>query len=95
MGLNSDCVEKIMGIGQGEAVNQGFLDIFNAIVEEINLKDLPSGTMIVPMYGKDSNPQPGDHMAELHFVIRRIAEDNDDDRSGNEADTEAEAQSEG
>lgn len=75
MPLLSDTEEKILGLGRGEAINRGFLDIFNALVNEADIDGSPSKTMIMGFYDKDSNLQPGDWAAELHFTIRKVADE--------------------
>lgn len=72
MPLPDDVQKKIMGLGRGEAVNRGFLDIYRAMANEANIDGSPAKTMILPMYDKDSGLKPGDWAAELHFVIRKV-----------------------
>ena len=70
--LPSDCEQKVLALGKGEAVNRGFLDIFRAMANEANIDGSPSKTMILPMYDASSGLQPGDWAPELHFVIRKV-----------------------
>lgn len=72
MPLPDDVQQKIMGLGRGEAVNRGFLDLFTAMANEGDVDGSPAKTMILPMYDASSGLQPGDWAAELHFVIRKV-----------------------
>jgi len=72
MPLPSSVEDRVMNLGKGEAVNRGFLDIFRALVTEADFDHSPIKTMILGMYDKDCNLQPGDWAAELHFVIRKV-----------------------
>lgn len=72
MPLPTDVEQKIMNLGRGEAINRGFLDIFNAMVNESDIDLSPSKTMVLPLYDASSNLQSGDWAAELHFVVRKV-----------------------
>lgn len=72
MPLPSSVEQKVLSLGHGEAVNRGFLDIFRALANEANLDKSPMKTMILGMYDAQSNLQPGDWAAELHFVVRKV-----------------------
>lgn len=70
--LKPDVEDKVMGLGKGEAVNRGFLDVFRAMANEANFDGAPSKTMILPMYDDSSALQPGDWAPEIHLVIRKV-----------------------
>ncbi|MCI0564662.1 MAG: hypothetical protein MN733_39850 [Nitrososphaera sp.] len=72
MPLPADVEKKIMNLGKGEAVNRGFLDLYKAMANEANYDGAPSKTIILPMYDSESGLKPGDWACELHFVIRRV-----------------------
>lgn len=72
MPLPDDVQQKIMGLGRGEAVNRGFLDLFTAMANEGDIDGAPSKAMILPMYDASSGLQPGDWAPEIHFVLRRV-----------------------
>lgn len=89
--LHSDCVKKILALGEGEAVNIGFLSLFEAVVNDSDIQELPSGTLVLPFYDEDTNFQPGEWAAELHFVARKmgeIDETKDSDPGGDSASEE-------
>jgi len=89
--LNEHCKEIILGLGKGEPLNQAFVDIFNAVANEAAVKKIPSSTFLMPLYDENTNPQPGDYLAELHFVVRKIDETAN---SSDEVDEGSEEQSE-
>ena len=72
MPLPKDVEDKTLALGQGEAVNRGFLDIFRAMANEGDIDGSPAKTMILPMYDAQSGLQPGDWAAELHLVVRKV-----------------------
>jgi hypothetical protein len=77
MSLHPDVEKKILGLGSGEAVNRGFLDLFKAVVNDCIQQNLPNGTCIMPFYDEDSGLEPGDWAAEIHFVVRQVESVND------------------
>lgn len=72
--LNKKSADKILTMSPSETVNRGFFDLFNATANEAKMMNLPSGTLIVPMYDEETNPLPGEYLAELHFVVRKVHE---------------------
>jgi len=91
------CVDKIMALGDNESLRQGFRDIFIAVSNDAETQDLPSATLVVPLYDEACNLQPGDWAPEIHLVIRKIdhveAEDADSS-SGDQVEHETTEESE-
>ena len=61
---------KIMGL---KVDNQAYLELFEAIAADANIRGVPSATLVVTIYGED-DLSPGDWAPELHFVVRQVAE---------------------
>jgi len=92
--LNKDSADKILTMSPSDTVNRGFFDLFNATVNEAALMNLPSGTLVVPMYDEKTNPLPGEYVAELHFVVRKVYESATAD-SDDTVEQEAKSESKG
>lgn len=95
--LSHESKECIFGIGidpeinltkdqEGDTIRQGFFDLFNAMANEARIKNSPAQTMIIPMARPGAIIAPGEYMAELHFVVRKVGNDSN---SGNEIEQEA------
>ncbi len=84
--LHPDCVKKIIDLGQGEAINRGFLDLFNAVMNDSEAKSLPNGTLVVPFYDENTNFQPGEWAAELHFVARKMGDKDEAEEADSSSD---------
>lgn len=69
--IAADCQKKVLGLA--DRPQQGFLDLFNSIAREAELKQLPASTMVFPMFDENSNLVAGDWAAEIHFVVRKVA----------------------
>lgn len=78
MSLHPSCEEKILALGSGQQINRGFLDLFKAVVNDAEAQGLPSGTLVIPYYDENSNLQPDDWAAELHFVVRKVESVNEE-----------------
>ena len=77
MSLHPSCEDRIMKLGNNESIKKGFVDLFRAVSNEAVLKKVPSATFVQLLYDEDSNLQPGDWAAELHFVVRQVESVND------------------
>jgi hypothetical protein len=55
-----------------KAPPQGFVDMFEAVANDAQAQNLPSGTLAVPMYDENSGLKKGDWACELHFVVRKV-----------------------
>ena len=84
--LHSDCEKKILDLGQGEAVNRGFLDLFRAVMNDSEAQNLASGTLVLPFYDENTNFKPGEWAAELHFVTRKTGEKDEDEDADSSGD---------
>lgn len=73
--IHPDCEKKILDIGHGSSVNQAFVDLFKAVAGEMEVTGAPSGTLVTMFYDEESDLKPGDLACELHFVVRRVADD--------------------
>ena len=85
--LHSDCVKKILALGEGEAINRGFLDLFKAVVNDSIATNLPNGTLVVPFYDENTDFKPGDWAAELNFVVRKIGDKDEAADSSGDSET--------
>ena len=86
--LHSDCVKKILALGQPSGVGlpnsvaKGLLEAFIHIIMDCEDQNLPSGTLVVPFYDENTDPSSDDWVAELHFVVRRGDIDEEANSSG-------------
>lgn len=70
--LKQSVVDKVLGLGSNESVNRGFLDLFNAMVNESNIDGAPAKTVIIPMYDASCALEADDWAPEIHLVIRKV-----------------------
>ena len=80
------CADKIMALGDNDSLRQGFRDIFIAVSNDAEAQDLPSATLVIPLYDEACNLQPGDWAPEIHLVVRKV--DHVDSSSGDQVDHE-------
>jgi hypothetical protein len=66
--LNDKVKAKILGL---RLTNESLLAMFEEIAADVKIREIPSGTLIVPLY-EDGDLKPGDFAPELFFVIRRV-----------------------
>lgn len=69
---------------------QAVRDWFRALAKEADITSMPSATLISAMYDKDSVFTTGQYAAELHFVVRRV-DDEENTNVKEEAETAGEA----
>ena len=70
MTLTEAIKAKIMGL---KVNNQAYLELFEAIAADAEIRGVPSATLVVTVYG-EGDLSPGDWAPELHFVVRRVAD---------------------
>lgn len=66
------CKQIIMKFGDNESIRRGLIDLFNAASNEAQTKGLPASTLVIPFY--DNNLKPGDWAPELHIVVRKVVD---------------------
>lgn len=70
MKINKRCQDNILSM----KVSPGaFLELFESIAADIEIRESPAGTLVVLCY-KEGDLEVGDFAPELHFVVRRVAE---------------------
>jgi len=52
---------------------EAMLELFDAVTADAFIRELPSATCVVLCY-EDGDLEPGEYAAELHFVVRKVAE---------------------
>ena len=68
--LNEAVTAKVLAL----KVNpQAYVELFEAIAADAAMRDIPSATCIVPIYA-EGDLQVGDFAPELHFVVRRVSD---------------------
>ena len=77
--LTAASVEKIEGL---EITAEGVLELFQAVATEAKSMDLPSGTLVTTFYDQESKLVPGEYAAEIHFVVRRVDTDEQQENAG-------------
>jgi hypothetical protein len=76
-----------MAFGDNDSIRRGLLDLANACSGDSEAQGLPSGTLSIAFYDDKCNISPGDWVAELHIVTRKV--DHVDTSSGREVDNQA------
>lgn len=74
--IRNECKEIIMGLGNDKEVRQGFVELFEAFSEDPAVQELPATTYVLPCYDENSGLQPGDFAPEIHLVLRKVTDDN-------------------
>ncbi len=70
--IAKDCADRIMAFGDNDSIRRGLLDLANACANDSESQRLPSGTLVVAFYDETCNISPGDWVAELHIVTRKV-----------------------
>lgn len=68
--LNDAVKAKILGV---KVNNEAYLELFEAIMADAQIRELPAATCVVCLYD-EGDLQPGEFAPELHFVVRKVAE---------------------
>lgn len=66
--LNENVKQKILGL---KLTPELLLDCYTAIAEDAVIREVPAGTLIIPLY-EDGDLESGDYAPELHFVVRVV-----------------------
>jgi len=61
---------KILGV---KVSNQAYLELYEAIMADAQIRELPCATCVVLLY-EEGDLSPGDWGPELHFVVRKVEE---------------------
>ena len=78
--LNKAVTAKVMGL---KVSNQAYLELFEAIAADAEIRSVPSATLIVPIF-ELGDLSPGEWAPELHFVCRRVAEEPEPEQESND-----------
>lgn len=79
--IHQDCVDRIMAFGDNESIRRGIVDLANACSNDAEQKNLPSATLAIPFYDEQCSIQPGEWVAELHIVTRKVSDETADSSS--------------
>jgi hypothetical protein len=74
--IHKDCIERIL---KTQTTPPNLVTLFNRIATEAEKQGLPSATVASLYYDEDCNLQPGDWAAELHLVVRKVADEYEND----------------
>lgn len=73
--LKQQVADNIRGLSKAPDIGASFLEMFETLCADCKQNDLPSSAVIATMYTEDSKLEPGDFAPEIHFVVRRVADD--------------------
>lgn len=73
--IHQDCADRIMAFGDNESIRRGLIDMFNAISNEADMKEVPSSTLVINFYDEQCNLKSGDWAAELMLVVRKVEDE--------------------
>ena len=81
--IHEDCRDRIL---QTQLTPPNLVALFNKLADEAEKNGLPAATVVTVFYDENCSLKEGDFAAELHLVVRKVTDDQEDTDTEQEED---------